>query len=341
MPYTAQFICEPTPRFPSCHAANLAVLAGGTLAFVCFRGSREAAGDSVTVLHRLGPDGRWDAGQVVVEEPGRPAGNSVLMPLPDGRVLLFYTLAYREGAHAWANSLVHYRFSEDSGRTWGSPRVLTEEFGYICRNPGLVLANGEWLLPIYDNRGGGNPAHSGMGGNEGAVVISSDGGTHWQRYGRMVADAGTAQPSVIEVAPGHLRAWLRTRNFWNGENPAWACIYRAESHDNGRNWTRPVRTALPNNNSSLQVIRLRSGALALVYNHQAGRTRSPLNIALSYDHGETWPVMRELEPFSPEGHEYSYPAIAQTPDGTIHVAYTYRRTHMKHVAIDQSWIENG
>ena len=127
--------------------------------------------------------------------------------------------------------------------------------------------------------------------------ISSDGGAHWQRYGRMVADAGTAQPAVIEVAPGHLRAWLRTRNFWNGENPAWACIYRAESHDNGRNWTRPVRTLLPNNNSSLQVICLRSGALALVYNHQAGRTRSPLNIALSYDHGDTWPVMRELEPF--------------------------------------------
>ncbi len=75
----------------------------------------------MTVLHRLGPDGRWDAGQVVVEEPGRPAGNSVLMPLPDGRVLLFYTLAYREGAMR-TNSLVHYRFLEDNGRTWGSLR---------------------------------------------------------------------------------------------------------------------------------------------------------------------------------------------------------------------------
>jgi predicted neuraminidase len=96
---------------------------------------------------------------------------------------------------------------------------------------------------------------------------------------------------------------------------------------------------LPNNNSSIQVRRLSSGALALVYNHQSGRTRSPLNISLSYDDGETWPVMREIEPFSPEGHEYSYPALAQTPDGTIHIAYTYRRTHMKHVAVDQEWIE--
>lgn len=341
MHYTAQFICAPTPRFPTCHAANLAVLADGTLAFVCFRGSREAAGDSVTVMHRLGPDGQWDAGRVVVEVPGHPAGNSVLMPLPDGRVILFCTLAFQEGAHAWVNSLVLYRFSDDLGQTWGPGRVLTEEFGYICRNPGLVLANGEWLLPIYDNRGGGVPAYAGMGGNEGAVVISGDAAAHWQRYGRMVADAGCAQPTVIEVAPGHLRAWLRTRNFWNGENPAWACIYRAESYDNGRNWTRPACTDLPNNNSSLQVGRLQSGALALVYNHQPRRDRSPLNIALSYDNGETWPVMRTLEPYSLEGHEYSYPALAETPDGTIHVAYTYRRTHIKHVALDQAWIENG
>jgi predicted neuraminidase len=217
--------------------------------------------------------------------------------------------------------------------------VLTEEIGFLCRQPGLILSNGEWLLPIYDNRGGARPEYAGMGGNEGSVVISNDGGRCWRRYGRMVADAGTAQPTVVELEPGHLRAWLRTRNFWNGENPAWAFIYRAESADHGRNWTRPQPTMLPNNNSSIQVRRLQSSALALVYNHQSGRIRSPLNIALSYDDGETWPVRRELEPFSPEGFEFSYPAIAQTPDGTIHVAYTWKRTHMKHVAIDQEWIE--
>ena len=76
--------------------------------------------------------------------------------------------------------------------------VLTEELGYICRQPGIILSNGEWLLPIYDNRGGGKAEHRGMGGNEGSVVISGDGGSHWQRYGRMVADAGTAQPTVVD-----------------------------------------------------------------------------------------------------------------------------------------------
>jgi predicted neuraminidase len=172
-------------------------------------------------------------------------------------------------------------------------------------------------------------------------VISSDGGLHWRRYGRMVAGAGTAQPNVIELEPGHLIAWLRSRNFWNGYNPAWAYIYRAESWDYGRNWTHPVPTGLPNNNSSMQVTRLQSGALALAYNHQQQRLRSPLNVALSDDQGETWPYCRELEPFNPDGAEFSYPAILQTPDGLIHVAYTYKRTHIKHVVVDEEWIRQG
>lgn len=278
MEFEAQFISEPTGRLPTCHAANLAVLADGTLAFVCFRGSREGAEDSVTVMQTLQPNGSWSEVRVVVDEPHHSAGNSVLMPIPDGRVILFYTLSYATTS-VWAHSLVHYQFSADNGRTWGPRHTLTEELGYICRNPGLILSNGEWLLPIYDNRRGGKPEYAGMGGNEGSVGISDDGGLHWRRYGRMVADAGTAQPTVVQLEPGHLRAFLRTR--------------------------------------------------------------SPLNIALSYDDGETWPVRRELEPYSPEEYEFSYPAVAQTPDGTIHVAYTYRRTHMKHVALDQQWIDHG
>jgi predicted neuraminidase len=338
MIFTSQFIFGPTRRFPASHAANLAVLPEGHLGFVCFRGQVEGSADNIISMQTLSGDGTWSRPRVVVDDPEGAAGNAVLMPLPDGRVALFYVLSHVEPAGRWANSLIYFRFSEDNGKTWGERRALTEEFGFLCRQPGLILANGEWLLPAYDNRVG-SAQSPGIGCHEGSVWVSADSGKNWRRYGRMAADAGTAQPSVVEIRPGHLRAWLRTRNFWNGENPAWAFIYRSESFDNGRNWTRPQPTLLPNNNSSIQVCRLKSGALALVYNHQSGRMRSPLNIALSYDNGENWPVMREIEPFSPEGNEYSYPAIAQTPDGLIHVAYTYLRTHMKHVVVDQEWIE--
>jgi predicted neuraminidase len=339
--YNWCFIKEPDSRFPTCHAANLAFLPNGQLAVVYFAGAREGSSDSVNVIQFYHGDGVWSPPQVVTSEVGCSAGNAVLMPVPDGRTLMFYTLSYSHQSVTWAEGLIHYRVSCDNCRSWEPRRTVTEEFGYICRQPGLILHNGEWLLPIYDNRGGGKPGFEGMGGNEGSVIITADAGEHWSRYGRMVADAGTAQPCVVELEPGHLRAWLRTRNYWNGTNTEWACLYRSESFDNGRNWSHPERTTIPNNNSSFQIVRLQSHALLLAYNDQAASIRSPLNVALSYDEGDTWPVRHELEPFDPKGGEYSYPAVVQAPTSEIHIAYTYHRTHIKHVVCDQSWLERG
>jgi len=336
--FESQFILHPTERFPTCHAANLALLSDGQLLVVYFSGAREGSADSAILLQRYQKDGSWSKPEIIQYEPGRSAGNAVLMPLHDGKMALFYTLSYSHRQVSWADALIHYRFSRDQGVTWGEQHTLTEEFGFICRQPGTVLANGEWLLPVYDNRGGGKPAYPGMGGNEGSVMVTADQGLHWSRYGRMVADAGLAQPCVVELEPGHLRAWLRTRNYWNGYHADWACLYRCDSHDNGRNWEQPARTGIPNNNSSFQVRRLAGQQLVMVYNHQPGNLRSPLNIAVSYDDGETWPVQRELEPFDSSGNEFSYPAVAQAADGKIHIAYTYLRTHIKHVVCDLEWV---
>jgi len=341
MTFVSQYACEADTRFPFSHGANLAVLPDGTLVLVCFRGSTEGAADTVASMQVLTKDGNWSDPRVVVEETGNAVGNSVLMPTPDGRVFLFYTVSGSVSDNAmWSGSHLCYRTSEDQGNSWSGRTVLTEETGFICRNPGLALSNGDWLLPVYDNRGGGLETYEGMGGNESSVLISGDCGKHWRRYGRMVAGAGTVQPTVIERSEGHLIALLRTRNFWNGEDPEWAYIYRSESRDYGRNWSHPQVTELPNNNSSIQMLRLDSGALALAYNHQSSAERSPLNICLSYDDGDSWPVMREIEPYEPDS-SYSYPALAQTANGRIHITYTDNATHIKHVMLTQEWIESA
>ncbi len=158
--------------------------------------------------------------------------------------------------------------------------------------------------------------------------------------GRLTADAGLAQPCVIDLGAGQLRAWLRSRIYWNGASPEWACLYRGDSFDAGRNWSVPQRTAIQNN-SSFQLTRLANGWLALVYNHQRAPQRSPLNIALSADNGNSWFAGRELEPYDTSGAEYSYPSIAQTADGLLHIAYTWRRTHIRHVCCSLEWIAQG
>ena len=71
---------------------------------------------------------------------------------------------------------------------------------------------------------------------------------------------GCVHMSIVPAANGQsLLAFFRSR---------WADhIYRTQSDDGGLTWQTPLPTVLPNNNSSVQAIRLRDGRIAIVYNH--------------------------------------------------------------------------
>jgi predicted neuraminidase len=100
---------------------------------------------------------------------------------------------------------------------------------------------------------------------------------------------------------------------------------------------------LPNNNSSISAVMLKSGRLAVCYNHSSAPKsytkkgawpglRCPVTIALSEDNGKTFPLIRNIE--RGEGYvgaenrgsnrQYEYPYIMQAADGMIHVAYAYQ-----------------
>jgi predicted neuraminidase len=80
-----------------------------------------------------------------------------------------------------------------------------------------------------------------------------------------------------------------------------------------------------------------------------GAPRAPMTLALSSDGGRTWPVQRDLDvgdgfcmtnnSKDQLNREYSYPSITQTPDGMLHVAYTYFRRAIKYVRISPEWAE--
>ena len=56
-----------------------------------------------------------------------------------------------------------------------------------------------------------------------------------------------------------------------------------------------------------------------------------LNVAVSSD-GARWQAALVLE--REPGKEFSYPAAIQSPDGLVHITYTWKRTRIKHVVID-------
>ena len=138
---------------------------------------------------------------------------------------------------------------------------------------------------------------------------------------------GCIQPSILRHADGRLQVLCRTQN---------GRLATSFSSDEGLSWSAVELTDLPNNNSGTDAVTLQDGRHLLVYNptatqpgeHRAPRT--PLCVAISSD-GISWQNVLTLEdsPIS----EYSYPAVIQGRDGTIHITYTWRRERIRYVKI--------
>ena len=166
------------------------------------------------------------------------------------------------------------------------------------------------------------------------VIVSGDGGRSWAESDRLRPDAGPdvghsvgiIQPALAELRDGRLLMFLRSTG---------GAVYRSYSLDGtGLHWSSPEPASLPNPNCAVDLIRLQSGALLLVYN-PTRRGRSPLRVALSYDDGATWAAWRDLET---EAGEFSYPTAIQTSDGLLHVLYTWRRQTIAHASFEESWV---
>lgn len=169
-----------------------------------------------------------------------------------------------------------------------------------------------------------------------AMKLSSD-HINWKGYD-IAKSNYLVQPSVVRPVPNrhYIKAFFRDRRAEN--------IYSASSTDEGYSWTEPKKTVLPNNNAAIQATMLASGNMALVFN-PTNEGRNIIRIAISKDGGDTWPQYRDLEHASLGGGadkkvEYSYPSILQTPDGYIHVSYTYNRDTIKYVRFRESWVDS-
>jgi len=329
--------------FPSSHASNLHALRNGDLLCVWFSGTSEGKSNVSITVSRL-PKGnqRWTKPVVLSQQAGRSAQNPVLFSAPDGRLWLFHTSQIADEGQK--NSEVRALSSKDNGHTWTSPEPLFQKPGAFVRHPLLLGLKGEWLLPMYYT-----PEDPTKGERHYSVLnISKDQGETWTEY-PMSDTQGLVQPSVVRLRDGRLLALFRSRFAdW---------IHRSYSDDDGHSWTRPQRTQLPSNNSSFQLIRLKNGHLVLAFNNIQGEDqhkkilwgvpRSPLSVALSTDEGLSWPVVRDVQceqrstPNGKASGEYSYPSILQTPDGTLHLTYSFLRETIKYVEFTEEWIRQG
>jgi predicted neuraminidase len=305
------------------HAANLMPLPDGDLGCVWFGGTQEGVADISIYFSRLAKGGdRWSSPVRLSDDPAKSEQNPILFVAPDGRIWLLHT-SQKSGNQDTA--IVRCRVSADNGRTWGPSTVLFDTPGTFVRQPLVVLDNGDWLAPVF--RCLAAPGEKWVGNHDvSAVRISSDRGATWTEHA-VPGSTGCVHMNVVKAANGSLLAFFRSR---------WADhVHVSRSTDNGRHWSEPRPTGLPNNNSSIQVTRLANGHLAIVYNDVSaaqaserrvslydeiedddeastlpaavaapaaggktafwGAPRAPLTIAISEDDGRTWPHKRDLE----------------------------------------------
>ncbi|GCB05804.1 exo-alpha-sialidase [Ralstonia sp. SET104] len=268
----------PTPCVQN-HAANLHALPNGDLLCVWFGGTQEGIPDVSIYLSRLAAGStEWQPATKLSEDPTRSEQNPVLFTTPTGDLWLIYT-AQLSGHQNTA--IVRRRISTDNGHSWGPIETLFDQAGTFVRQPIVVLPDGAWACPVFLCRT--QPGERWVGNDDvSAVMISEDQGRNWNRYD--VPDSiGCVHMNVQTLADGSLLALYRSR---------WADhIYASRSQD-GRTWSAPQPTTLPNNNSSIQFVALRNGHLALVYNesdasHSTGRRTSLYDdIEDAEDHGE-------------------------------------------------------
>jgi predicted neuraminidase len=311
---------------PYKHPAALAELANGDLFLAYYGGSGEYSADSQDFGARLAKGStKWTTPAPIRPRPKEPEGNPVVWQAPDGIVWLFSVVRPGE---TWSTSRIVARTSNDGAHTWSEPTYLTSEAGTMVRGKPILLANGEYLLPVYCETGH-DPEK--VGADTKSFFLRYDPKTNkWSESSRIGSRMGNLQPAVAELSAQNLICFCRRGGGYEPRKDGF--IVRSESHDGGHTWSEGVDTPFPNPNAAVDVVKLRNGHLILVFNDSTSR-RTPLTVALSLDQGKTFPHRRNIA----EGaKDFAYPYAIQTSDDKIHIVYTTdRRGTILHSVFDE------
>lgn len=320
-----EFIFGDDRPFNSCHASTVIATGDGQFLAAWFGGSYEGHSDVAIWLSRR-TSGGWSPPAKVADEANLPHWNPVLCRSPSGRLELFYKVGM--DCREWVTRVM---VSDDGGWEWTPYRELPSVEGFPLgpvRSKTIVTADGTWVAPTSRETSSAWDA---------AVCLSLDDGASWRLGGRVPLDhgrhlgLGVIQPTLWESSPGRLHMLLRSTS---------GRIERSDSTDGGRHWCTAYPTALPNNNSGIDVVAEPEGTLALCYNpvENSWGKRTPLVIGSSSDNGATWNrvAVVEDEDCDPLGeervhldrahrpNEFSYPALISL-DGGFALTYTWKR----------------
>jgi predicted neuraminidase len=312
----------PTGRYK--HPASITELANGDLYLAWYGGDGEYAPGTAVWGSRFAA-GKWSKPAKLAQDPFYSVGNPVVWQAPDGVVWLWYVV--RPGK-TWSTSRIGMKISTDGAKTWSDTSILSFEEGTMVRGRPIVVSGGDYLLPVWKETGYDEEV---VGADTVSYFLRFDPKTKtWTESTRIHGRLGALQPAVAEISPTDLIAYCRRGGGYGPKTEGY--VVRSDSHDGGKTWTEGKDSAFPNPNAAVDLLGLKNGHLLLIYNPNM-HDRTPISVALSTDHGATWPVKLDL---ATGDHDYAYPYAIQTKDGKVHLIYTSEgRTVINHAVFEE------
>ncbi|MGN6618997.1 MAG: sialidase family protein [Ilyomonas sp.] len=348
------------------HGSSIISLPNGDLLAAWFYGSGERNADDVKIMGARLKKGasNWSESFELADTYGLPDCNPVLFLNAKGKLFLVWIAVQ---ANRWENSVLRFKTSvdyngeeapiwnwqdnillkpdesfaketeskfkqlPDAGNGWSayapkydqmiidaSKDISKRSTGWMTRIHPLILKNGRIVLPLYSD-----------GFNMSLMAISDDDGTTW-RSSLPVVGRGPIQPALAQRKNGDIIAFMRD----SGDEPN--RVQTSTSNDNGASWSAAIKTDIPNT-ASVEVCVLKDGRWIFIGNDiEGGRYR--LSLYLSNDEGQTWTKEYTLENEEKGAGSFSYPSVIQSPDGLVHITYSYHKEHagksIKYVCID-------
>jgi predicted neuraminidase len=324
---------------PSVHSSCLTELPDGGLLAAWFGGTREGAEDVEIYQSTFDPSEQaWSPPRSLIgpketqKELGRyvrKVGNPVLFTDSRERVWLFYVTVSLGG---WSTSHISFITSDDGGRTWSrARRLVTSPFlniSTLVKGTLFEWSDGSIGLPVY---------HECLGKFGELLRIAPDG----RILDKIRLTSGRQGIQPVIMVQDQQNAIALLRNYGHSSR----AILTQFTTNAGRRWSALQPTTLPNPNAAVAAIRLSGDLMLLAYNDTTpppGRRRN-LWLAASRDEGQSWEALHALEPTVEPGTDttqFSYPWMMRASDGTIHVVYTWHRTHIKHAMFNEAWVRS-
>jgi Neuraminidase (sialidase) len=257
----------------------------------------------------------WSAPWTAIDEQFDDR-NPAMGQLKDGTIILAYAIASgydASGLHFKDRQArdfdgVYLIFSKDNGKTWSKP-VRDPAIHSFYATKGLVspygkiiqLKDGTVLMAVYfeffDERR-----------NQSYVFRSKDGGKTWGEP--VLMGEHYNETGIVQLRDGRVLAALRSEKGGH--------LAVAESADQGRSWSKPVRITADAEHPG-DLIQLRDGRVLLVY----GERNAPRGVrAMISPDGRTWDKQKEivLANDAPNG-DCGYPSSVEVAKGKVVTIY--------------------